>query len=332
MPYPRLTRNFPLLGVFLAMSLWGAGRAWAENAPPAQSSKVPQVVVSIAPIHSLASAIMRDVGEPELLLRATTSPHAFSLRPSDARKLSQADVIFWVGPGLETTLNDSITSLALKGRVVTLSQAKNMRILLTREGGLWMPLAPTARITKPLAPEHRYDMHVWLSVDNAKIISRRIANVLSHIDSAHKEKYQANLQHLLVGLDELDGRLRATLRPVRNSPYLVFHDAYQYFEEKYELSSRGAITVSPNHQPGARRLQYLRQYVREADVACVFAEPQFAPALIDVVVKNSGARIGVLDPLGVTIKPGRKAYMILMENLARDLSDCLSGGAIADRN
>ena len=265
----------------------------------------PEVVVSVKPIHSIVAAVMAGVAAPWLVVGGSASPHDYALRPSDAMALSRADLVFWVGKDFELFLAKPIAALAGEARVVTLMDIDGLTRLALGAGGA-------------------FDPHIWLDPANARVIAVATADALSAADPDNRARYGANAGALAARLDALDGELRAALAPLSDLPYVVFHDAYGYFERRYSLAMTGAITVNPQHKPGAKRLRELRDRIRALGARCLFGEPQFAPALIDTLVEGSGARTGVLDPLGAALAPGPEAYFALMRGLAASLRACLT--------
>jgi zinc transport system substrate-binding protein len=304
--------------VFVVLSLWAS--AGVAGDPP-------RVVVSIKPVHSLVAAVMEGVANPDLLLAGAGSPHAYALRPSDALALQEADAVFWIGENLEGFLARPLQALARGARLVTLHEAEGVRLLPGRESGGWQAHAHS-QPDRADAHEHGHqhenaDMHIWLDPQNAQAMVRTIAKTLSQIDSRNKERYTANASLLDQRLTQLDIGLRERLAPVQGVPYIVFHDAYQYFEERYDLNAVGSLTVMPESQPGARRLYEIRARIIATGAQCVFSEPQFESALVETLVAGTRARTGVLDPLGATLAAGPDAYFELMHQLAKSLRSCL---------
>jgi zinc transport system substrate-binding protein len=305
-----------------------------------------KVVVSVKPIHSLVAGVMKGVAEPSLLVKGATSPHSFNLRPSDARALNQADLVFWVGEDLETFLTKPIQSLAGKSHPVALMEESGLTLLPTREGGAWEKHedhghddhgqedhAHEAGHDDHAHDDHAHedehgthDAHVWLDVDNARKMVATIAGKLSERDSANAARYQANAASLTERLTALDAELKTTLAPVKDRPFVVFHDAYHYLEDRYGLNAVGAITVSPDQRPSAQRLSQLRAKISSLDAACVFAEPQFEPTLVATVVEKTPAKRGTLDPLGAALDDGPELYFTLMRGMAASLVSCLKAG------
>ena len=298
---------------------------------------VPNVVVSVLPVHSLVSALMRGVGDARLLVRAGQSPHGNQLKPSQIRSLDAADLIVWVGPLLERPLEKAIAARRQSGRVVTLLENDQITLLPGRRGGVWAQhehehehehaaghfdgLQPDRQHDEQ--PDWQADPHLWLSVANAQAIVRIVARELASLDPANRARYQANARDLSSRLEQLRHSLHERLRAVADSRYVVFHDAYQYFEQEFGLHPVGSLTVSPDRPPGARRIREIRQTIRSRNVRCVFSEPQFAPALIDTIVADTAAATGVLDPLGAALEAGADVWFDLMRGLADSLVDCL---------
>ncbi|HLT02381.1 MAG TPA: zinc ABC transporter substrate-binding protein [Geminicoccaceae bacterium] len=306
------------------------GLAWTCS--PASGAAEGAVVASIKPVHSLVAGVMQGVGEPALLVKGASSPHSYSLRPSDARALEEARVVFWIGEGLETYLAKPLQALAATALVVPLSEAEGVRLLPARAGGVWAGEGRTAAMPAEDAGgaegEHghghgRFDSHIWLDPRNAEAMVDAIVTTLSEADPANASVYRANGKELRGRLEELDQTLSTQLAPVRDRPFVVFHDAYQYLEERYGLNALGTISVDPGRRPGARRLAAIRRELAELDAACVFAEPQFEPALVESVIESTNARKGVLDPLGADLEAGPEQYFQLMSGLARSLLECL---------
>jgi len=280
----------------------------------------PRVVVSLVPLHSLIAGIMEGVGKPELLIHGGESPHSFTLRPSQARALEEAELVVWVGPGLELPLEKIITALAVETRVITLETESRVELLSLREGGSW----DSHQHSAGEGHTHSADHHFWLSPRNGGRIIRIFMDELSRLDPANQATYRKNAQALLEKLAHQDKELKSELAGVKGIPYMVFHDAYQYFETHYGLNAIGSIAVSPEKTPGAKRLSELRTKIRDSKVRCIFSEPQFQSKLADTLIEGSSAKSGVLDPLGIELPLGPDAYFALLRNLSTSLTQCLS--------
>lgn len=319
----------------------------------------PDVVVSIKPIHSLVAAIMKGVGEPKLIVEGAASPHTYSMKPSNAATLQSADLVFWVGPGMEAFLTKPLEALASKAAVVSLEDAPGVIKLPLREGGAFEPHDDgdhdhghdhdhgdtghdhDAGSHATEAHDHHddhahdahgegdhgeaaYDTHLWLDTANAKAMAEEIERALVAADPADAEIYQTNAAALMKRLDALDIELKAELAPVKSKPFIVFHDAYQYFEKRYGVTVAGSITVSPETMPGAERIREIHQKVADLGATCVFAEPQFEPKLVSVVTEGTKARSGTLDPEAATLNAGPDLYFEMMRGLATNITTCLS--------
>lgn len=314
---PTKSLSAALLLIFL--SSFTTTRAAEAPASP------PKVVVTILPIHSLVAGVMDGIGQPHLLLGGGASPHAYALKPSDARKLAEARAVFWVGEALEAFLERPLAALSGAARKVEIMEMEGLRRLPLREGGIWGNQAEETPASGTDQHGHKgIDAHVWLDPANARTIVRGAAGVLAEIDPANGGRYTANARAMERRLDALDQNLRTTLAPVAGRPYVVFHDAYQYLERRYGLTPAGAVTVSPGRAPGAKRLMELRARISVAKADCVFVEPQFEPRIARIVVEGTGARLGTLDPLGAALSPGKDAYFALMDGLARSLAGCIA--------
>lgn len=295
-------------------------------AAPAAAAEPPRVLASIAPIGSLAATVMRGVAVPTVLLPAGASPHAYALKPSEARALRSADLVLWVGEALETFLEEPIETLARPGSAVELMESEGLTLHDTRSGGIWEAEDAHAHAT---GHDHGHDhgavdAHVWLDPHNAAVMVDRIAAELARRDPERAATYRGNAETARRELEALDRELAAALAPVGDKPYVVFHDAYQYLEQRYGLFPVGAVTIGADRAPGAKRLMRLRDEITSRGATCAFREPQFAPRILDSLAADTGVRVGVLDPLGSDAGPD--GYKALMTGLAASLAGCLAGG------
>lgn len=293
-----------------------------------QAASSPKVVVTIAPVHSLVAGVMEGIGAPVLLVPPGASAHSYTLKPSQARALSAAGVVIRVGGQLENFLDRALVNLAGKAAVVTLAQSPGMILYAPREGGVWRkPGEHGERPGRAGEPGPRtpgnIDPHIWLDPENAKHIVGAVSLTLQKTYPDHAGAFERNTKKIIARLRKLDRELREATEPVRSRPFVVFHDAYRYFEERYALNAAGAITISPDRPAGARRLAEIQARIRSQGVVCVFAEPQFRPALVEMLIAGTGVKAGELDPAGAGLAPGGELYFNLMRNLAASLSACL---------
>lgn len=284
----------------------------------------PLVVVSIKPLHALVAGVMQGVAEPQLLVKGGGSPHSYVLRPSEARDLSRADLIVWVGPQLESFLAKSLSTLGQNARQLELIEVLAAQLLPLRKGGSW---EGHKHHTKGMRHEEHnghdkhteLNPHLWLDPRLAQQIVTKTAATLAEIDPTHRQQYQQNAAQLHARLDSLHRKLTAKLAPVKEVPYIVFHDAYHYFEAAYSLNAIGSITVDPERKPGAKRIRQIREKIKQSAARCVFSEPQFEPRLLAIIIEGSTARTGVLDPLGADLLAGPESYFRLLNALADNL-------------
>jgi zinc transport system substrate-binding protein len=291
-----------------------------------------EVVASIKPIHSLVAGVMKGDLAPRLLIGGSTSPHTYSLRPSDARTLGGADVIFWVGHNLESFLEKSIE--AGDSVAIELMDASGVRTLAYRKGTTFEAHDHAAHghgdedhaahADDDHENENALDPHIWLDPANAQAMVRAIAEALIAADPEHAPLYAANAQSLHARIETLSAELNDILSPVRKQPFFVFHDAYHYMEQRYGLAAAGSITLNPDVSPGAGRVRDIRNKIQTLGATCVFTEPQFSPKLVQVVTADTSANTGVLDPLGAALPAGPDLYFDLMRNMATAMRDCLS--------
>jgi zinc transport system substrate-binding protein len=295
----------------------------------ALADDAPDVVVSIKPVHSLVAAIMDGVGTPKLIVEGAASPHTYALKPSNASALENAKVIFWVGPGMEAFLEKPLSALGNNAVIAELDKAPGLTKLPFREGGAFEADDDGDEHAAGDGHDHgggpeAFDTHLWLDPMNAKAMAAEITTTLVAADPANALTYQSNQKTLDDKLDALDSEISATVAPIKQKPFVVFHDAYQYFERRYGVHVAGSITVSPETIPGAARVSEIHDKVSTLGATCVFAEPQFEPRLINVVTEGTEAKSGVLDPEAATLTAGPSLYFDLMRGVAGSLKTCLS--------
>jgi len=283
------------------------------------------VVASIKPIHSLVAAVMGDTGKPDLLVKGAGSPHTYSLRPSEARMLEGAKVVFWVGDELETFLTKPLESLAANATVVTLSETQGLTLLDVREGGSFEHHDHDHDAHEDHDHDHgSKDMHLWLDPENARVIVKQVAKTLSEADPTNASTYEQNAEAVDQRLATLIEETNARLASVMEKRFIVFHDAYHYFEDRFGLQPAGSISVNPEAPPSAQRVKEIQEKITSANAACVFAEPQFEPRIVTVVTEGTNAKAGQLDPLGANLEDGPDLYFNMIESLATSFVDCMA--------
>ena len=298
-----------------------------------------KVVASIKPIHSLASYLMDGVGKPDLIVDGYASPHGFAMKPSHAKMLQNADLIFWIGEDLESFLEKPLNSIAKKAEKIELMEIKGLNKLEFRERNIFEGHDDHGHDEHKKEDEHKehghkedkhddhhehahgeHDPHIWLDPMNAKVILKEMAEHLIENDQKNASTYKANLKKALKDLDKLTKKVKSELN--KDFKSIVFHDAYQYFEKRFDVNVLGAFTVNTDVMPGAEQLSEIREIIEHDKVSCVFSEPQFNPDIINAVAKDMNIKTGVLDPLGATLTPGKTLYFDLISNMSKSFKSC----------
>lgn len=292
------------------------------------AAAAPKVVASVVPVQSIVAAVMGDTGSPALLLEGSMSEHRSVFSPSQIALLGDADLVFIVGHGLEAKLAQLSGSEAVNGkRFIELSEAPGVETLPIREGGVWDAHDHDHAEADAHGAEGvlSFDPHVWLDPGNAAAMARAVAEALAAADPGNAAAYKANAAAFTAELDKASAAIAAELAPVKDKPFVVFHDAYQYFERRFGLSGAGSISDVSAQAPSAGRLAEVRDKIIASKAACVFREPQYDGKVVATVIEGTPAREGVLDPLGAGVTPGPGAYLEIVQNLASSLRNCLSG-------
>ena len=316
-----------------------------------------KVVASIKPIHSLASYLMDGVGKPDLIVDGYASPHGFALKPSHAKMLQEANIVFWVGEDLENFLEKPLGSIAKKAEKIELLEIKGLTKLKFRERNIFEEHDDHGHDDHAKKEDdhdkeghkeddhdkeghkeddhdkegHKeddheghahgeYDPHIWLDPMNAKVILSEMAEHLIENDPKNEVKYKANLKKAHKDLDKLTKKVKSELN--KDFKSIVFHDAYQYFEERFGINILGAFTVNTDVMPGAEQLAEIREVIEHDKVSCIFSEPQFNPDIIKAVAKDTNVATGVIDPLGATLNPGKDLYFDLISNMSKSFKGC----------
>ena len=307
-----------------------------------------KVVASIKPIHSLASYLMDGIAKPDLIVDGYASPHGFAMKPSHAKMLQNADLIFWVGEDLESFLEKPLSSIAKKAEKIELMETKGLQVLKFRERNIFdehdHDHDHDDHGKKEDDHDHddhgkkeddhddhghddhaghahgEFDPHIWLDPINAKAMLNEMAEHLIENDPKNEAKYKSNLAKALQEIDKLTIDVMTDLSSSVAS--IVFHDAYQYFEKRFNVNILGAFTVNTDVMPGAEQLAEIREIIEHDKVACVFSEPQFNPDIIKAVAKDMNIKTGVVDPLGATLDPGKDLYFNLIRNMSASFKGC----------
>ena len=317
-----------------------------------QASAEIKVVASIKPIHSLASYLMDGVKKPDLIVDGYASPHGFAMKPSHAKMLQEADVIFWVGEDIENFLVKPLGSIAKKAEKIELMEIRGLNKLKFRERNVFEGHDDHGHKEdehddhakkEDSHDDHdhdkeghkeeghddhgheghahgEFDPHIWLDPLNAKKILKEMAKHLIENDQANESIYKENLKKANKDLDKLVKQVKSDLN--KDFKSIVFHDAYQYFEKRFKVNVLGAFTVNTDVLPGAEQLSEIREIIEHEKVTCVFSEPQFNPNIINAVAKDTNIKTGVLDPLGATLNPGKGLYFDLISNMAKSFKGC----------
>jgi len=292
------------------------------------SATVPKVVTDIPITHSLLTQVMAGIGIPDLIVDRGASPHEYSLRPSNAASLEAADLVFWISNGLTPWLDDALNTLARNAKVIELMDAKGATVLPFREGATFETHSHRHKHDEDGHDEDEHatvnvDPHGWLDPYNGKIWLDVIATELSKIDPDNADIYFDNASKGKTDIDAIVSEIDATLAPFRGTNFIVYHDAYQYFEKRFDVLAAGSISMGDVSDPSPARIAEIHQTVEELDMTCVFSEPQFNPELVATVVDGTNARALVIDPLGTRLTLGADFYLNLLRNIAQTMASCL---------
>ncbi len=298
------------VATFVGLLAGTATQGWADVS----------VVASIKPIHSLVASVMEGVGTPELTVRGGSSPHTYSLAPTDAEALQNAKVIFWVGHEMEAFLEKPLEALPSGATVVSLMDNKSLGLFAVREGDGFDPDEHKGE------EEHEHgemDPHVWLDPRNAAVMVDEIAATLAKADPENAQRFIENAARTKQQLVVLESEIAQEVAPLKDKHFITFHDAFQYFEKRFEIPSSGAISIHPENPPGAKGVREIKDRLQSANVTCVFSEPQFDSKLVNLITEGTDVKTGVLDAEAGTLEPGPALYGQLLRNIAKSLQECL---------
>ena len=307
-----------LLFAGLTAALWGSA---AQDVNAA-------VVASLKPLGFIASAIADGVTETQVLLPDGASEHDYALRPSDVKRLQNADLVVWIGPEMEAFMQKSASKVPA-GNKVTIAELSGVKPLLMKGSDDDEHEHEHSHGDDEKGDSHHhhgeYNMHLWLSPEIARLSAVAIHEKLVELMPQSRAKLDANLKDFEAQLAATDKQVGNELAPLKGKGYFVFHDAYGYYEKHYGLTPLGHFTVNPEIQPGAQRLHEIRTQLVEQKATCVFAEPQFRPAVVEAVARGTSVRMGTLDPLGISIKLGKESYPQFLAQLTHQYASCLKG-------
>ncbi len=288
--------------------------------PAALWAQVPKVATDIAPVHAMVSQVMKGVGVPSLIIPPAASPHGYAMRPSEARASSGADLVVWIGPELTPWLEAPLDALAAGARRLSLIDVPGMSLLGFRTGEAFGGHSD---------PDHGHeehegrDPHIWLDPANGAIAMAAIADVLGELDAENSEIYRRNAQEGQSRLGDVSTQINAKLAGMKDRPFIVFHDAFHYFETGFGIETMAAVSAGDAAAPGAGRVAALRAHVSQTGAVCAFIEPQINSDLLKTVIEGQNTKLATLDPLGSALDLGPELYADLLVAMAQAMVDCL---------
>ena len=314
------------------------------------------VVTTIKPLHSLISSVMEGVGKPSLIIEGTNNPHTFVFKPSHAEMIENADIVFWIGEDLEAFMEKPLESLAKNAKTISFMDLASIEKLKFREQNIFDDHDDHGHDDHDdhghkdddhddhddhdghddehdghddhddHAGHHdghnhgEFDAHIWLDPANAKEMVLEISHELSELDPSNKSKYEDNASKTIAALDTLIEEVDNSLS--KDISYIVFHDAYQYFETRFGVKSAGALTLNPDVLPGAKQIADIQDLINDKGIKCIFSEPQYNPKIIETLGNDMNISTGVMDPLGAYIKAGPSMYSELINEIANSIKNC----------
>ena len=293
---------------------------------PVHNADAKDIVVTIKPLHSLVTGVVGNTAKTHLIVSGNQSPHGFKFKPSQMKLLNNAAVVFYIGDTFETFIEKAFDVIPSNVVKVPVAEKARLKMLPFREGGPWEE-------DKHEGHDHGHeghndegsgDMHVWLDPNNAVKMIKAITRQLSKIYPENRDTYKTNARNYVNKIIAMDSELSAVLSSSKKTPFIVFHDAYQYFEKHYGLNGVGSITFDPHDFPSPKRLKEIRSKLNETSAACVFSEPQFSDRLVRTVIKGTSAKTALIDPLGSNIKDGPNLYFELLSGMAVSFKRCLN--------
>ena len=285
---------------------------------------------------------------PDLIVDRGASPHEYSLRPSNAASLEAADLVFWISNGLTPWLDDALNTLARNAKVIELMDAKGATVLSFREGATFETHSHQHKHDEDGHDEDKHDEdkhdedkhdedghdedehatgnvdpHGWLDPYNGRIWLDVIATALSKIDPTNSDIYFANATQAKADIDTVISELEEILAEFRGTNFIVYHDAYQYFEKRFDVLAAGSISLGDISDPSPARIAEVRKKVEELGITCVFSEPQFNSELVRTVTDGVSVKTRVIDPLGTQFTLGPDFYLNILRGIAQSMASCL---------
>ena len=319
------------------------------------------VITTIQPINSLVSAVIGDTGKTISLIPADISPHEYKLKPSDAKKRPEASTIFFVANHLESSVTKVFKNLPKNIKIINLLEETGIEHLAIRDNEAWERHDHHGHDDHDDHDKHgkkhddhddhdkhakkhddhddhdkhgkkhddhddhesKDDVHIWLSPDNAIKIVEKVNKELTLLFPDNASKYSENSNKMIDKIQKLKNELAKDLAPIKGKPYVVFHDAYQYFEKTFDLNAVGSVALEGDIASSPKQISFIKDKIKKLNASCVFQEPQFDSKLVKIVVEGTNAQIGTLDPLGVNISGKENFYIQLLKNMAKSLKECL---------
>ena len=288
-----------------------------------------KVVTTIKPLHSLISRIMETRGEPQLIIEGTNNPHTFVFKPSHAKMIEEADIVFWIGEDLEAFMEKPLNSLAKDTKKIGFMDSESIEKIEFREKNIFDDHDGHEDEHEGHDDDHKdahahahgeFDPHIWLDPENAKEMVKIIRDELIKIDPEGQRQYSVNTAGATLELDNLINSVEKELS--KDISYIVFHDAYQYFENRFGVIPAGALTLNPDVLPGAKQIADIQDVINDKGIKCIFSEPQYNPKIIETLGNDMNVSTGVMDPLGAFIDAGPTMYVELINGIANSIKEC----------
>ncbi len=309
-----------------------------------------KVVTTIKPLHSLISRIMETRGEPQLIIEGTNNPHTFVFKPSHAKMIEEADIVFWIGEDLEAFMEKPLNSLAKDTKKIEFMDSEFIEKIEFREKNIFDDHDGHEDEHDGHEDEHEghedddddhghkdddhdddhkdahahahgeFDPHIWLDPENAKEMVKIIRDELIKIDPEGQRQYSVNTAGATLELDNLINSVEKELS--KDISYIVFHDAYQYFENRFGVIPAGALTLNPDVLPGAKQIADIQDVINDKGIKCIFSEPQYNPKIIETLGNDMNVSTGIMDPLGAFIDAGPTMYVELINGIANSIKEC----------